>query len=39
MNKSRLLRILLVLAIAAAAVFALYQVDLIGALKRLHGMR
>ncbi len=39
MNKSRILRTLLVLAIAAAAVFALYQVDLIGALKRLHGMQ
>jgi hypothetical protein len=39
MNKSRIFRTLLVLAIAAAAVFALYQVDLIGAIKRLHGMQ
>ena len=39
MNKSRLLRTLLVLAIVVAVVFALYQVDLIGALKRLHGMQ
>ena len=39
MNKSRLLSTLLVLAIVAAAVFALYQVDLISALKRLHGMQ
>ena len=39
MNKSRLQRTLLVLAIVAAAVLALYQVDLIGALKRLHGMQ
>ena len=39
MNKSRFLRTLLVLAIIAVAVFALYQVDLIGVLKRLHGMQ
>ncbi len=39
MNKSRVLRTLLVLAIVAVAVFALYQVDLIGVLKRLHGMQ
>ncbi len=39
MNKSRLLRTLLVLAIVVVVVFALYQVDLIGALKRLHGMQ
>ena len=39
MNKSRLLRTLLVLAVVAVAVFALYQVDLIGVLKRLHGMQ
>jgi hypothetical protein len=37
MNKSRVLRTLLVLAIVA--VFALYQVDLIGVLKRLHGLQ
>ena len=39
MIKSRVLRTLLVLAIIAVAVFALYQVDLIGVLKRLHGMQ
>ena len=39
MNKSRILRTLLVLAVVAVAVFALYQVDLIGVLKRLHGMQ
>ena len=39
MNKSRLLRTLLLLSIAAAAVFALYQVDLVSAIKRLHGMQ
>jgi hypothetical protein len=39
MNKSRVLRALLVLAIVAVAVYALYQVDLIGVLKRLHGMQ
>ena len=39
MNKSRFLRTLLVLAIVAAAAFALHQVDLIGVLKRLHGMQ
>ena len=38
MNRSRLQRALLVLAIVAAAVFALYQIDPISALKRLHGM-
>jgi len=38
MNRSRLQRALLVLAIVAA-VFALYQVDLLGAIKRMHGMQ
>lgn len=38
MNKSRIQRTLLVLAIAAA-VFALYQVDLLSVLKRLHGIQ
>ena len=37
MNKSRLLRTLVVLAIVAVALFALYQVDLLGMLRRLHG--
>jgi hypothetical protein len=37
MNKSRLLRTLVVLAIVAVALFALYQVDLLGTLRRLHG--
>ena len=36
MNKSRILRTLVVLALVAAAV-ALYQVDLLGLLRRLHG--
>ncbi len=39
MNKSRLLRTLVVLAIVAVAVVALYEVDLIGVIKRLHGMQ
>ncbi len=39
MNKSRLVRTLLVLALVAVAVLALCQVDLIGVLKRLHGMQ
>ncbi len=39
MNKSRVLRTLLVLAVVAIAIVALYQVDLIGMLKRLHGMQ
>ena len=38
MNKSRILRTLVVLAIVAVAVVALYEVDLIGVIKRLHGM-
>ena len=37
MNKSRILRTLAVLALVAAAVFAFYQVDLLGLLRRLHG--
>jgi len=39
MNKSRILRTLVVLAIVAVAVVALYEVDLIGVIKRLHGMQ
>ena len=39
MNKSRFLRALLLLVVVAVAVFALTQVDLIGVLKRLHGMQ
>ena len=38
MNKSRLLRTVVVLVALAGAIFALYQVDLIGILKRLHGI-
>ncbi len=38
MNRARVLRILAVLAIVAAAVFALHQVDLFGLIRRLHGM-
>jgi hypothetical protein len=38
MNKSRLLRTLVVLVAVAGALFALYQVDLIGLVKRLHGI-
>lgn len=37
MNKSRILRTLVVLALVAVAVVALYQVDLLGLLRRLHG--
>ena len=39
MNKSRLLRTLVVLAIVAVATVALYEVDLLGAIKRLHGIQ
>ena len=39
MNKSRFLRTLAVLAIVAVAFLALYEVDLIGILKRLHGIQ
>ena len=38
MNKSRLLRTLVVLAIVVVAIVALRQFDLIGAIRRLHGM-
>ena len=38
MNKSRIVRTLVVLAIVAVAALALYEVDLIGILKRLHGI-
>jgi len=38
MNKTRILRLLVVLALVAAAVVASSQFDLPGALKRLHGM-
>ena len=39
MNKSRILRTLVVLAVVAVAILALYEVDLVGVLKRLHGMQ
>ena len=39
MNKSRLQRIVLVLAVAIAAAVALYQVDLLSVLKQLHSMQ
>ena len=39
MNKSRIVRILVVLAIVGVAALALYEVDLIGLLKRLHGLQ
>jgi len=38
MNKTRLLRTLVVLALIAVVVAAASQFDLLGALKRLHGM-
>jgi hypothetical protein len=38
MNKSRLLRTLVVLAVIVVAIVALRQFDLLGALRRLHGM-
>ena len=38
MNKTRLLRTLVIVALIAAALAALYQLDLLGALRRLHGM-
>ena len=38
MNKNRLLRTLIILVLVAAAIAALYQFDLLGALRRLHGM-
>ncbi len=38
MNKSRILRILVLVAILAVVVAAMSQFDLLGALKRLHGM-
>ena len=37
MNKSRLLRTLVVLAIVVVAVVVLTQVDLLGLLRQLHG--
>lgn len=37
MNKARILRTLVVLALVVAAAVALYQVDLLGLLRRLHG--
>jgi len=37
MNKSRILRTLVVLALVVVAVVALVQVDLLGVLRRLHG--
>ncbi len=38
MKKSRIVRTLVVLAVVAVAIVALYEVDLIGILKRLHGI-
>ena len=38
MTKTRLLRTLVIVALIAAATAALYQFDLLGALRRLHGM-
>jgi len=38
MNKTRLLRTLVVLALIAVVVAAASQFDLLGTLKRLHGM-
>jgi hypothetical protein len=38
MNKTRLLRTLVILVLVAAAVAALSRFDLLGALRRLHGM-
>ena len=38
MNKSRVLRTLVVLAIIVVAFVALREFDLLGALRRLHGM-
>jgi hypothetical protein len=38
MNKSRLLRTLVVVALIAVVIAAMSQFDLLGALKRLHGM-
>ena len=38
MNKTRLLRILVVLALIASLIALSSQFDLLGALKRLHGM-
>jgi len=38
MNKSRLLRTLVVVAVIAIVIVAASQFDLLGALKRLHGM-
>ena len=38
MNKIRLLRTLVIVALIAAVIAALYQFDLLGALRRLHGM-
>ncbi len=38
MNKSRILRTLVVVALIAVVIAAMSQFDLLGALKRLHGM-
>jgi hypothetical protein len=38
MNKTRLLRTLVIVALIAAAIVALHRFDLLGALRRLHGM-
>ena len=39
MSKSKFLRPLPVLVIVAVVIFALDQIDLIGVLKRLHGLQ
>ena len=38
MNKSRVLRTLVVLVVIGVAIVAFRQFDLLGALRRLHGM-
>ena len=38
MNKTRILRILVLIALLAVVVAATSQFDLLGALRRLHGM-
>jgi hypothetical protein len=38
MTKSRLLRTLVIVALIAIVIAAMSQFDLLGALKRLHGM-
>jgi hypothetical protein len=38
MNKSRVLRTLVVLAVVALVLVAMHEFDLLGVLRRLHGM-